>query len=179
MAVNENSNKKIVFTSKKQVFQFLIDHPDNLIFGGREFIVIAEPNLDEFWERYGEKEITIDVPSFRKWFYQAGLELEIEVEMRWYYKEARSGLYSCVLSEGGLGDKEGDEKPFDSLLYPFEGPFGNHLDWVSMKMKTDYDYGAPDRQWELDLKSCIFFLSDSADEIRNWKSNLEEHGEAA
>jgi hypothetical protein len=164
MTVNENSNKKIVFTSKMQVLQFLTANSDSVIFEG---ITMVEPNLDEFWECYAEKERAVDVPSFRKWFDRADLELQIDVELSWRYIETRSGLFSATLDSSDLfgwsqptgGDFE--KKPFDELF---------DLEDISMKMEDDFPDDEGDGDWELSPESCHFYLH---------KSSLEKHEEAA
>jgi hypothetical protein len=100
------ANEKIVFTNESQVHQFLGDFPDSVIFEGItiEMAGYVPYPYEAFWERYAEQERSVDVPSFRKWFDEAGLELDFSLGLRWTYTDRsgfvrwaytpRSGLYS-------------------------------------------------------------------------------------
>jgi hypothetical protein len=189
MAANENSNKKpdaywwqdqasydsrIVFTSKKQVIQFLIEHPDNVIFKG---ITLNDPYLDLFWQFYGESELSVHVPSFRKWFDQAGLEIEARVEIAWRYTECWSGRHTFNVDQDQLNQAQ--NKPLKDNGTAWRATEHNVIDLdelvdpYDLSMVTEdnkHDSGDPDGDWELTPKSCHFYLL---------KSSLEEHEEAA
>jgi len=178
--------EKSVFSNEERLLQWLNAHPDSVIFNG---ITMDTPRLSKFWECYAEQEPSVDVPSFRKMFNEAGLELDINIEMRWKYTRTWSGHHSISVNECELLNAliKRDPSPQamnDELIYNDEDYLEDLVDEEDLdtKMNELRREGGNEGVWELTPVSCHFYLHPS---VRSpvgatlYDHDLEEHEEVA